>query len=189
MVNKTITTHILFNITWSWGNSKWSAVYFQYILIALYLAYNKYKLYKTLDYWSGNSFSTPFCLWFFKKHISHVIFYYWPNFIVWLPSLLEILGNMCIAIVCSGQYTLIALNLAYNKYKLYKTLDYWSGNSFSTTFCLWFFKKHVSHVIFYYWPNFIVWLPSLLEIMGNMCITILCFPGCGVIDFENNLMF
>ena len=24
----------------------------------------------------------------------------WPNFIVWLPLLLEILGNMCIAIVC-----------------------------------------------------------------------------------------
>ena len=23
-----------------------------------------------------------------------------PNFIVWLPLLLEILGNMCIAIVC-----------------------------------------------------------------------------------------
>ena len=24
----------------------------------------------------------------------------WPSFIVWLPLLLEILGNMCIAIVC-----------------------------------------------------------------------------------------
>ena len=24
----------------------------------------------------------------------------WPTFIAWLPLLLEILGNMCIAIVC-----------------------------------------------------------------------------------------
>ena len=24
----------------------------------------------------------------------------WPNFIAWLPLLLEILANMCIAIVC-----------------------------------------------------------------------------------------
>ena len=24
----------------------------------------------------------------------------WPNFIAWLPLLLEILGNMCIDIVC-----------------------------------------------------------------------------------------
>ena len=24
------------------------------------------------------------------------------------------------------------------------------------------------------WPNFIVWLPLLLEILGNMCITIVC---------------
>ena len=25
------------------------------------------------------------------------------------------------------------------------------------------------------WPNFIVWLSLLLEILGNMCITIICF--------------
>ena len=38
-------------------------------------------------------------------------------------------------------------------------------------------------------PNFIFWLPLLLEILCNMCITIVCFPGCGVINFENNLIF
>ena len=36
----------------------------------------------------------------FVKNIVHVIFYNWPNFIVWLPLLLEILGIMCIVIVC-----------------------------------------------------------------------------------------
>ena len=59
---------------------RWKEVaraWFQYFLIALNLAYNKNKLYKTVDYWlkdilnfdffrkwSGNSFSTIFYVWF-----------------------------------------------------------------------------------------------------------------------------
>ena len=35
-------------------------------------------------------------------------------------------------------------------------------------------------------PDFIVWLPLLLEILGNMYIAIVCFPGCEVINFEIN---
>ena len=70
------------------GKSKRSAAWFQYTSIALNLAYDKNKLYKTLDYWSrdmlnlnfsekesGTSFSTTFCVWLFKKNISHVVFY------------------------------------------------------------------------------------------------------------------
>ena len=38
------------------------------------------------------------------------------------------------------------------------------------------------------WPNFIAWLPLLLEILGNMCIAIV-YPGCDVMDFEINLIF
>ena len=38
-------------------------------------------------------------------------------------------------------------------------------------------------------PKFIVWLPLLLEILGNMCISIVSFPGCDVICFVNNLIF
>ena len=38
------------------------------------------------------------------------------------------------------------------------------------------------------WPNFIAWLPLLLEIWGNMCIAIVCYPGCDVMDFEINLI-
>ena len=30
------------------------------------------------------------------------------------------------------------------------------------------------------WPNFIVWMPLILDILGNMCFPIVCFPGCGV---------
>ena len=34
------------------------------------------------------------------------------------------------------------------------------------------------------WSNLIVWLPLLHEILDNMCIAILCFPDCDVINFE-----
>ena len=37
-------------------------------------------------------------------------------------------------------------------------------------------------------PNFMAWLPLLLEILGNMCIAIVCYPGCDVMDFEINLI-
>ena len=65
--------------------SKCSAALFEYILIVLNLAYNKNKLYKTLDYWSENMFSFNFLekgllkyphhiyAWFFKKIVSHVM--------------------------------------------------------------------------------------------------------------------
>ena len=39
------------------------------------------------------------------------------------------------------------------------------------------------------WPNFIAWLPLFLEVLGNMCIDIICCPVCDVINFENNHSF
>ena len=108
-----------------WGEGKWTADWFQYISIALSLPYNKnwavwnfslsynknkmynFKLliqrYAQLSFFrkgSGNSFSTTFCLWFFKKMFFMLHSINWPNFIAWLPLLLEILGNICIKIVC-----------------------------------------------------------------------------------------
>ena len=55
--------------------------------------------------------------------------------------------------------------------------------NFSTTLCVCFFK------MFFYvnWRNFIVWLPLLLEILGNMCMVIICFPVCDVINSELTL--
>ena len=52
----------------------WSAAYFQYISIALILAYNKNKLYKTLDYWSRNMFNFEF-LEKYLGIVSHRILY------------------------------------------------------------------------------------------------------------------
>ena len=39
------------------------------------------------------------------------------------------------------------------------------------------------------WTNFIVWLPVLLKILGNMLIAIVCFPDCDVMNFEINIIF
>ena len=44
--------------------------------------------------------SLPYYLHVFLKNISHVYSINWPNFIVWLPWLLEMLDNLCIVIVC-----------------------------------------------------------------------------------------
>ena len=63
------------------------------------------------------------------------------------------------------------------------------GNSFSTTFYASFWQKNISHVIPIDWPNFIVWLPLLHDILGNMCIANVCFSDCDVINFEINVSF
>ena len=39
------------------------------------------------------------------------------------------------------------------------------------------------------WPNFIVWLLLLLEILDNKCIVIISCPVCDVINLEINLSF
>ena len=38
-------------------------------------------------------------------------------------------------------------------------------------------------------PSLIVRLSLLYEILGNMCIAIVCEPGCYVMDFEVKLIF
>ena len=30
---------------------------------------------------------------------------------------------------------------------------------------------------------------AFVEILGNICIAIICFPGCDVVNFEINLIF
>ena len=47
-------------------------------------------------------------------------------------------------------------------------------------------RKLFLMLYFINWQNFIV---LLLEILGNMCIAVVCFPGCDIINFEINLTF
>ena len=39
------------------------------------------------------------------------------------------------------------------------------------------------------WSNFIVWLPLLPDILGNMCITIICFLSWDVKNFKKTSSF
>ena len=88
------------------GKSKWSAAWFHYVSIALKLAYNRKKLFKTLHYRSRDILNFDFLdkvspahfVYDFSTKIFLMLYSVnWPNF--WLPLLFKILGNMCIAIV------------------------------------------------------------------------------------------
>ena len=39
------------------------------------------------------------------------------------------------------------------------------------------------------WPNLVVWLALLREVLGNICTVIIFFPGCDVINVKINLIF
>ena len=116
----------LFNLKKSliWDERKWSAAWFQHILIALNFPYYKNKLYKMFRLLiqkcaqfpffrkgSGTSFSTTFYVWSFAKIFLMLHSINWPNFIVWLLLLFEILDNMCIKIVCSPGCNVIRIKI------------------------------------------------------------------------------
>ena len=96
----------------------------------------------------------------------------------------------------SFQYILIALNLAYNQNKLYKTSDYWWR-----MFKLNFSEKNLRlvsplHFVYDFWRKVFLMLYLLTDqiflsdcLYFSMCITIVCWPGCDVIRFETNLIF
>ena len=88
------------------GKSKWSAAWFNYVLIALKLAYNKSKLFKTLHYWSRDMLNfifldkdlgivslPPFVYDFPIKIFLMLYSINWPNFIVRMPLLLPNFGQ------------------------------------------------------------------------------------------------
>ena len=96
----------------------------------------------------------------------------------------------------------IALNLAYNKNKLQKYLEYWSRDMLnfyslekglgivSPAYFVYDFSTKMFLILFCInWPNFIPWLPLLLEILGNMCIAIVCYPGIVIWILKLNLSF
>ena len=104
---------LIFQKSLIWGGSKWTAAYFQYISIALNLSYSENKLYKLLHYWSRDMLnfhfsekrlglvSPPHFVYNFSRKMFLMLYSInWPHFIVWLPLRLEILGNMCIKIIC-----------------------------------------------------------------------------------------
>ena len=98
----------------------------------------------------------------------------------------------------------IDLNATYYKNKPYKTLDYWSRDMLNfdflekgleiispPRFVHRFLRKMFLMLYSINWPNYInftIWLSLLFDILGNTCTAIVCFPGCGVMNFEINLI-
>ena len=97
------------------GKNKWFVAWFHYISIVLKSAYNRNKQFKGSHYWSrvmlnfgfldkglGIISLAHFVYDFLTKLFLMLYSINWSNLIVWLPLLLEILGNMCIgiAIIC-----------------------------------------------------------------------------------------
>ena len=69
-------------------------------------------------------------------------------------------------------------------------------NIVSPPHCVWFFKnvfKNFSKMFLMLcsinWANFFAWLSLLLEILVNLCIAIVCWPGCDVINLEIKVIF
>ena len=103
----------VFQKSFLWGKSNCSAAWFQYISIALNLAYSKNKQYKTSGYWFRDMLKfdflekslgivfPPHLVYDFSRKMFLMLFSInWPNFIAWLPLRLDILTNMSITIVC-----------------------------------------------------------------------------------------
>ena len=85
------------------------------------------------------------------------------------------------------QYVSIALNLVYNKNKLYKTLDSWLRDMLNFNypekglglvtpphFVYDFSRKMFLMLYSVNWPSFIVLLSLLLQILSNMCFKTDC---------------
>ena len=83
-----------------------------------------------------------------------------------------------------------------------KTLDYWSRDMLnfnisekglglvSPPHFVYDFSRKLFHMLHSVdWPNFLFLLPLLLEILVNVCIAIVCQPGCDVIKLEANPIF
>ena len=52
------------------------------------------------------------------------------------------------------------------------------------------FRRKIFILLYFIdWPNFIVWLPLPCEILGDICIAIVCKPGCEVMNFKVNIIF
>ena len=81
------------------------------------------------------------------------------------------------------------IRLLIQRYAQFQLFRKGPGNSFSIIFWVYFSRKMFLTLYSIHWPNFIVLLPLLLEILGDMCIAIVSFLGYDLINFVINLTF
>ena len=108
---------------------------------------------------------------------------------LWINSLkFYALCFYCMLIWGLSKY--IENNLQTTCFTLYKAFlknKKWCGTSLHFQHGFW--RKIFLLLYSINWPNFIVRLPLFREMLGNMCIVIVCWPSCDVINFENHFVF
>ena len=127
-------------------------------------------------------------IYFFKKNVVEKLFTdpFLKNF-NWAYSWINSLKFYTVFFYCMTSWGLSKfVQLAFTFCKSFLKNKNSSRTSLPSSFSAWLLK---TLLIFYYWPNFIVCLPLLREILGNMCIVIVCQPGCDVINFKIDLIF
>ena len=118
------------------------------------------KIWSILSFYKRiwSSFSTTFYVWFFMKNICLFIFYYATQK---MKFSIKDLFSKCDRISRKPRIW---------SHLLRKSL-----------------MKNFHSLCNFNWPNFIVWLHLLLEILNNMCIVIICGSDYDVRNFEINL--
>ena len=119
--------------------------------------------------------------------IMEITFYFtlkalFVNYLSWLL-------NFLLFIVCQVESYWDILKLscrtfAFTSYKGFSEIKKRSGTSLPH-FLHDFWKKMLLLLYSINWPNFIVWSPLLREILGSMCMVLVCWPDCDVINFWN----
>ena len=88
-----------------------------------------------------------------------------------------------------GEITVFYVVRELHKFRLFRKGPGNMGIVSSPRFVNDFSRKMFLMLYFINWPNLIVWMPLLLEILCNMCIAVICYQFCNVINFEIKLMF
>ena len=89
---------VLYSLYWLYTKFRTIEIYWNYDADYLLLQHIKFFWQTKRGLEPSISVSSSVCFW--RKVFLLLNSITWPNFIVWLSSLREILGNVCIAIVC-----------------------------------------------------------------------------------------
>ena len=137
----------------------------------------KWRCYKIFRKLNGNDLLMANIFKF--TNILHFVL--WKCILMWAKSNLPKINSVCkkVWFEINGLSNILFLNFCLFHFP--KSQMIWLKPKILLKTFLWLY--------FINWQNFIVCLRLLCEILGNMCIVIVCKPSCGVINFDINLIF
>ena len=130
---------------------------------------------------------------FLKNHTQNVVKKLFPDSFLknqnWAYLWIDSLKSLCQVESCRNTLKLSCRPLAFTSFKVFwKNKKTSRTNLFLPHFLHDFWKKMLLLLYSINWQSLIVWLSLLRKILGNMCIVIVFYPGCDVINFEINLI-